>query len=167
MNTSPASPYPRTYLVHPRARHAFKGIAFGFVAIVVIGDWLHVSGLTHRGSGDSLMGVLANLFLLTIAAKFWTEAMGRVTLFDDSIEVVRWASTRRFARSDIVARRIQHGGKGSWFHVLISRDRSQPELRLPQALATDAAFSAWFKPIPLIQRKRTRFPPLFRPSSER
>ena len=162
MDTSPASPYPRTYRVHPRARYAFRGIALGFFAIVIIGDWLRLAGVTHRGASDSrVMGVLANIFLLAIAARFWTEASGQVTLCDDSIEVVRWASTRRVARSDIVARRIPHGGKGTWFHVLIPRDRNQPELKLPQSLATDAAFCAWLKPIPLIRRKRTRFPPLF------
>ena len=163
--SSPASPYPRTYRVHRRARHAFRGIAFAFVVIVVIGDWLRTAGLNHRGGSDRrVMGILANIFLLAIAARFWTEANGRVTLCDDSIEVVRWASTRRVARSDIVARRIPHGGKGSWFHVLIPRDRNQPELKLPQSLATDAAFSAWLKPIPLIRRRRTRFPTLFRRS---
>jgi len=165
MDSSAASPYPRTYRVHPRARYAFRGIASAFVAIVIIGDWLRVAGLMHRGTNDSpVMGLLANIFLLAIAARFWTEANGRVTLCDDSIEVVRWASTRRVARSDIVARRTQHGGKGTWFHVLIPRDRNQRELKLPQSLATDAAFSAWLKPIPLIQRRRTRFPPLFRRS---
>ena len=161
MDTSSASPFPRTYRVHPRARHAFRGIAVGFVAIVVIGDSLRVAGFIHRGGSDSrVMGILANILLLAIAARFWTEAVGQVTLFDDAIEVVRWASTRRVARRDIVARRIPHG-KGTWFHVLIPRDRNQPELKLPQSLATDAAFAAWLKPIPLIRRKRTRFPPLF------
>jgi len=164
MNTSPVSPYPRTYRVHPRARYAFRGIAVGFVAIVVIGDWLRIAGLTHRGGSDSaVMGILANIFLLAIAARFWTEASGRVTLCDDSIEVVRWGSTRRVARSDLVARRIPHG-KGTWFHVLIPRDRHQPELKLPQSLATDAAFSAWLKPVPLMRRRRPRFPTLFRRS---
>ena len=164
MDTSAASPYPRTYRVHPRARHAFRGIAFVFVAIVVIADGMRVADLTHPGVNDSrAMGLLANIFLLAIAAMFWAEADGQVTLCDDSIEVVRWGSTRRVARSDIVARRIPHGGKlgTAWFHVLIPRDRNQPELKLPQSLATDAAFAAWLKPIPLIRRKRTRFPPLF------
>jgi hypothetical protein len=164
MDTSPASPYPRTYRVHPRARNAFRGIAIGFVAIVVIADSLRVSGLMHRGASDSLVtGILANIFLLTIAAKFWTDSIGQVTLFDDSIAVVGWASTRKVARSDIAARRIQHG-RGNWFHVLIPRDRNQPELKLPQSLSTDAAFSAWLKPIPLIQPGGTRFPSLFRHS---
>jgi hypothetical protein len=157
MDTPPASPYPRTYRVHPPARNAFRGIALSLVAIVVIGDWLRVSGLMRRGANDSLVtGILANIFLLMIASKIWTESIGHVTLFDDSIEVVRWASTRRVARSDIVARRIQHG-RGNWFHVLIPRDRHQPELKLPQSLSTDAAFSAWVKPIPLIRRTRTQF----------
>jgi len=162
MDPSPASPYPRTYRVHPRARRAFRGIAFAFIAIVVIADGLRFAGFMHAVANDSrVMGILSNIFLLAIAAMFWTEANGQVTLFDDSIEVVRWQSTRRVARADIVARRIPHG-KGAGPHVLIPRD--QPELRLPQALATDAAFAAWLKPIPLIRRRRTRFPPLFRHS---
>ena len=161
MDTSAASPYPRTYRVHPRARHTFRGIAVAFIAIVVIADGMRVAGFTHPAANDSrVMGILANIFLLGIAAMFWAEANGRVTLCDDSIEVVRWGRTRRVARGDIVARRIPHG-KGTWYHVLIPRNQNQPELKLPQSLATDAAFSAWLKPIPLIRRSRTRFPPLF------
>ena len=50
MDTSPqASPYPRTYRVHRRARYAFRGIAFGFVVIVVIGDWLRVAPVDLLG----------------------------------------------------------------------------------------------------------------------
>ena len=124
-------------------RRVGLGLFFGLLACAITGQ---VTGLIS--SKDIIRPILYDGFFLALLAAHGYKASRRVTLTEDAIEVADWLSIRTLRRADIRARRLQHGNRGSWRHVLTPIDPRERPLKFPWDIEADAALTEWLRPIP-------------------
>ncbi len=127
-------------------RRVGLGLFLGLLAFAITGQ---ITGLIS--SGDIISPILCDGFFLALLSAHGYKASRRVTLTEEAIEVTDWFSTRTLRRADIRARRLQHGNRGSWRHVLIPADPREPPLKFPWDIETDADLTKWLRPIPRLE----------------
>jgi hypothetical protein len=154
------SAYPRTYRPPPAWIIYSWFVALGTLGVGVLGGLAGLWPMRFRGPTDAAtaaaMGVMAFVLGCYMIAGMRKV---RVTLHADAIEVVRYGTPlaliglrppRRLKRDEIVNRSFTHG-RGA--RSMLIHDRDGRTTRLPMIFRTDAAFTAWFKAIPVLTRR--------------
>jgi len=113
----------------------FAGIGYFLFATDELGDRVLVMALG---------GFFALLGLPVLASVIRT----RVTLYADAIETRGMFVIKRMERADISGRRLISGGDGPSVIQLLTNTTRVRSLKLPQYIATDAAWDRWFASIP-------------------
>lgn len=120
------------------------------VALVAGGGGLSAIGVIHNPNPPASL-VMMGTGVVAVAAFIVVAALrNQVTLYPDTIEVVRNLSPmRRLARSEIVGRRLVRGSRANYYYVLICRDGDV--VKLPSLLEYNKAFHAWMADIPMLK----------------
>ena len=117
---------------------------------------LSLTGVVHNPNPPSTIAGFAIVTIAGYSVLMFILARSRVALYPDGIEVTRllWPS-RRVARADITARRVNPSGwRRPPYHILITQDGR--EVKLPPYLEHSAALQSWLADIPLASRMRLK-----------
>jgi hypothetical protein len=144
--------FPRIYRVEKYTRRIHYGFSLFLVAFFFIMTVLHVEGFMRRPV--SLTQLIAmNSFFVLFALLVCINVSRRVILYEDSIEVAGWLSTRKLARQEILGLRMGRlplrAGGTSYYIIVPLYERK--ELKLPPYLKVDKEFLSWMKAIPKIE----------------
>jgi hypothetical protein len=146
-------PYPLVYSVDARFRRASNAIALSPLALVISLGCLSLAGLTYKPVASSTLVVMF-FFTGLWAVGLASPAHRRVVLYEDSIEVIGWFSSRKLRRSEILGRRM--GGTQSVYgpphYVVVPADKTVRVLSLPPSLEMDKDFRSWMDRIPEVPK---------------
>jgi hypothetical protein len=145
--------YPRAYSVDARTRRALDAVAIAPLALVIAVSLLDLAGLVNKAVTPLALFAMG-FFALLYALFFFRRTHRRVVLYEDSIEVSAWFSSRKLRRNEILGRRMggldPQNAYGS-FYIIVPMDKAARELRLPCFLHVDKDFFSWMKEIPNIK----------------
>jgi len=137
-----------------RTQRALDAVAMAPLGLVIGISILDLVGLVYKPLAPSAL-VSMVLFAVICALSGYQHTHRRVILYEDSIEVAGWFSSRKLKRSEI--RGYRHKGLparqayGSNFYIIFPADKSARVLRLPPFLHTDKDFFSWLEGIPKIK----------------
>lgn len=148
---SDLSGHPRTYGMDRATRRFARSIALCLVLIAMIGIIGQSAGMIHRSLSPTGL-VFLGVTLGGIAVVIWVGTGRRVIIHADTIQVTGWAGARALTRDQILGWRMGHGGRfgDTPFYIVVPRNRTERELKLPLYLKTDRLFQDWMNSIPRV-----------------